>query len=100
MQGDPSPPVACADEISTGLDAAVTFDICQSIVNYSKLLKTTRIVSLLQPGPETFTLFDEIVLLSEGFLIYAGPVEDVVEYFESLGYALPATVDVADFLQS
>ena len=100
MQGDPSPPVACADEISTGLDAAVTFDICQSIVNYSKLVKTTRIVSLLQPGPETFSLFDEVVLLSEGYLIYAGPVEDVVDYFESLGYALPATMDVADFLQS
>lgn len=100
MQGDPSPPVACGDEISTGLDAAVTFDICQSIVNYSKLVGATRIISLLQPGPETFTLFDEIVLLSEGFLVYAGPVEDVVDYFEALGYSLPATTDVADFMQS
>jgi len=59
-------------------------------VNYSKASKTTRIVSLLQPGPETFALFDEVIVLAEGYLAYAGPVSDVVEYFESLGYSMPA----------
>jgi ABC-type multidrug transport system ATPase subunit/ABC-type multidrug transport system permease subunit len=98
MQGDT--PVACADEISTGLDAAVTYDICKSIVDFSKAAKTTRVVSLLQPGPETFALFDEVIVLSEGNCVYAGPISDVIGYFDSLGYALPATVDAADFLQS
>jgi len=98
MQGQN--PVACADEISTGLDAAVTYDIVNSIVTFAKRAKTTRIVSLLQPGPETFVLFDEVVLLSEGHVIYAGPISDVVEYFAGLGYRQPATMDVADFLQS
>ena len=92
-------PVACADEISTGLDAAATYDICKSIVDFARRVGTTRIVSLLQPGPETFALFDEVVLLSEGYVVYAGPVGEVVAYFESLGYKLPTTVDVADFLQ-
>lgn len=98
MQGQNA--VACADEISTGLDAAVTHDICRSIVTFAKAAQTTRIVSLLQPGPETFSLFDEIVLLSEGLCVYAGPIAEVVDYFESLGYIQPATMDVADFLQS
>jgi ABC-2 type transporter len=98
MQGQN--PVACADEISTGLDAAVTYDICNSIVTFAKAAKTTRIVSLLQPGPETFSLFDEVILLSEGMCVYAGPIEEAVAYFESLGYKQPATMDVADFLQS
>lgn len=98
MQGQT--PVACADEISTGLDAAVTYDICKSIVEFSKAMRTTRIVSLLQPGPETFALFDQVVVLSEGYVVYAGPVEEVVDYFARLGYRLPATMDVADFLQS
>jgi ABC-type multidrug transport system ATPase subunit len=48
MQGQN--PVACADEISTGLDAAVTHDIVHSIVNFAKKAMTTRIISLLQPG--------------------------------------------------
>jgi ABC-type multidrug transport system ATPase subunit len=48
MQGQN--PVACADEISTGLDAAVTHDIVHSIVIFAKKAMTTRIISLLQPG--------------------------------------------------
>ena len=97
MQGQS--PVACADEISTGLDAAVTYDIVHSIVAFAKAAMTTRIVSLLQPGPETFTLFDELILLCEGHVIYAGPIDEVVDYFAKLGYRQPSTMDVADFLQ-
>jgi ABC-type multidrug transport system ATPase subunit len=98
MQG--ANPVACADEISTGLDSAVTYDIAFSIVQFAKAAKTTRIVSLLQPGPETFSLFDEVIVLSQGYVIYAGPIDDVVEYFEDLGYVQPERMDVADFLQA
>lgn len=97
MQGQN--PVACCDEISTGLDAAVTYDIVHSICAFSKAARTTRVISLLQPGPETFSLFDEVILLAEGYVIYAGPIDQVVEYFERLGYKQTATVDVADFLQ-
>lgn len=93
-------PVACADEISTGLDAAVTYDICHSIVKFAKVAGTTRLVSLLQPGPETFSLFDEVILLAEGQLVYAGPIEQAADYFASLGYCPPSNMDVADFLQS
>lgn len=71
-----------------------------SIVKFAKAAGTTRLVSLLQPGPETFSLFDEVVLLAEGQLIYTGPIDDVVDYFTSLGYRQPNTMDVADFLQS
>ena len=98
MQGQN--PVACADEISTGLDAAVTYDIIRSIVDFSKKAMTTRIVSLLQPGPETVSLFDEIVLLAEGQVVYAGPTEEVVDYFTALGYHQPATMDAGDYVQS
>lgn len=71
-----------------------------SIVNFAKAAKTTRLVSLLQPGPETFCLFDEVILLAEGQLVYAGPIGEVEDYFKSLGYRSPNTMDVADFLQS
>lgn len=50
------------------------------------LTKQIKIVSLLQPPPETFALFDELILISEGQIIYSGPVEKVVPHFESLGY--------------
>lgn len=93
-------PVICCDEISTGLDAATTFDITRTLSLASRLTETIKIVSLLQPPPETVANFDELILLADGKIIYMGPVENVVEYFESLGYAIPERMDVADWLQA
>lgn len=39
------------------------------------------------------------MLLSEGQIIYHGPREEMLLYFESLGYFCPSSVDPADFLQ-
>lgn len=66
---------------------------------FAHLLHRVRVISLLQPAPETVSLFDEIVLLSDGKVIYAGPVDEVEDYFGNLGYRAPDSMDVADFLQ-
>jgi len=44
-------------------------------------------------------LFDEVVVMDKGFLIYTGPVTDVIEHFESLGYVKEKKKDTADWLQ-
>lgn len=82
-------PIMCGDEISTGLDAATTFDIVQNLSQFTRVAKMTRIVSLLQPSPETFCLFDEVIVLCEGYIIYAGPIEEAEDYFASIGYPMP-----------
>lgn len=92
-------PILCGDEISNGLDAASTYDIMFSMMHYTRLSKMTRVISLLQPSPETVSLFDEVILLAEGRLLYAGEVSSVENYFASLGYKAPNQMDVADFLQ-
>jgi len=90
----------CCDEISTGLDAATTFDITRTLSLATQLTETIKIVSLLQPPPETVANFDDLILVHEGKVIYMGPVEEVVEYFNSLGYMIPDRMDVADWLQA
>ncbi|KAJ1377530.1 P-loop containing nucleoside triphosphate hydrolase [Sesbania bispinosa] len=87
------------DEISTGLDSFTTFQIVKCIRNFVHQMEATVLMALLQPAPETFELFDDLVLLSDGHVIYHGPIEDVVEFFESLGFKLPPRKGVADFLQ-
>ena len=44
-----------------------------------------------QPSPEVFALFDMVVLVSAGRLVYFGPVEDTVAYFTAsdMGYKYP-----------
>ncbi|KAI3468295.1 hypothetical protein Pfo_024958 [Paulownia fortunei] len=66
------------DEISTGLDSSTTFQI---------------------PAPEIYELFDDIILLSDGRIVYQGPRENVIEFFESMGFRCPERKGVADFLQ-
>ena len=40
------------------------------------------IISLLQPAPETFDLFDDIIFLLEGQIVHQGPRENVLRFFE------------------
>ncbi|GKD48956.1 pleiotropic drug resistance protein 1-like protein, partial [Tanacetum coccineum] len=87
------------DEISTGLDSSTTFQIVNSLKQYVHILEGTVIISLLQPAPETYNLFDEIILLSDGKIVYEGPRENVLEFFESMGFKCPDRKGVADFLQ-
>mmetsp|Transcript_4399 Transcript_4399/g.11080 ORF Transcript_4399/g.11080 Transcript_4399/m.11080 type:complete len:1493 (+) Transcript_4399:44-4522(+) len=92
-------PVICGDEISTGLDATSTYETVELLTHFAKRGKTCRVISLLQPSPETVSLFDEVILLSEGRIIYSGPILEVESYFQELGYKAPKHIDIADFLQ-
>ncbi|KAL4626335.1 hypothetical protein ACB092_05G088900 [Castanea dentata] len=87
------------DEISTGLDSSTTFQIVNSLKQYVHILDGTVVISLLQPAPETYNLFDDIILLSDGFIVYQGPRELVLDFFESMGFKCPDRKGVADFLQ-
>ncbi|XP_071711095.1 ABC transporter G family member 36-like [Rutidosis leptorrhynchoides] len=87
------------DEISTGLDSSTTFQIVKCLQQIVHLTDATVLMSLLQPAPETFDLFDDIILLSEGQIVYEGPREHVVEFFESCGFKCPERKGTADFLQ-
>ncbi|KAL9258785.1 Pleiotropic drug resistance protein 1-like protein [Drosera capensis] len=87
------------DEISTGLDSSTTFQIVNAIRQYIHILKGTAVISLLQPPPETYSLFDDIILLSDGQIVYQGPCENVLEFFSYMGFECPERKAVADFLQ-
>ncbi|KAJ8640208.1 hypothetical protein MRB53_016902 [Persea americana] len=87
------------DEISTGLDSSTTFQIVNSLRQTIHILGGTAVIALLQPAPETYNLFDDIILLSDGQIVYQGPREHVLEFFESMGFKCPDRKGVADFLQ-
>lgn len=90
--------VLLMDEISTGLDSSTTFHIVNSLRQYIQIFEGTAVISLLQPAPETYNLFDDIILLSDAKIVYQGPPEKVLEFFESMGFECPQRKGVADFL--
>ena len=95
--------VLCMDEVSTGLDASVTFNIISGLKAWAQRTQGTCIIALLQPTPEVVSLFDDVLLLKEGAPVYHGPMESVASHFKSLGFTPPAAnsgADLADWLIS
>ncbi|DBA01819.1 TPA: hypothetical protein N0F65_002935 [Lagenidium giganteum] len=90
--------VFLCDEISTGLDSAATFDIMRSLRSWTRTLGGSAVVSLLQPPPEVVELFDDILVMTEGRLVYHGPRSEMLPYFHGLGFACPARIDPAEFV--
>ncbi|KAL1060575.1 hypothetical protein V6Z11_1Z087400 [Gossypium hirsutum] len=87
------------DEISTGLDSSTTFQIVTCLQQLAHITRATILISLLQPTPETFELFDDIILMAEGKILYQGPRSEVQEFFEYCGFRCPQRKGLADFLQ-
>ncbi len=54
------------DEISTGLDSSTTYAIVKFLRDQTHALNYTTMISLLQPAPESYDLFDDILLMAEG----------------------------------
>ncbi|KAE8904874.1 ABC transporter G family member 29 [Phytophthora fragariae] len=90
--------VSLMDEITTGLDAAAAYDIVDTQRSVAHRMHKTVMIALLQPSPEVFALFDDVMILNEGELMYHGPCDKVEEYFETLGFKCPPGRDVADYL--
>lgn len=87
------------DEISTGLDSSTTYQIIKYLKHSTCALDATSVISLLQPAPETYELFDDVILLCEGQIVYQGPRDGALEFFAFMGFGCPERKNVADFLQ-
>ncbi|PWA74787.1 pleiotropic drug resistance protein 3 [Artemisia annua] len=87
------------DEISNGLDSSTTYQIIACLQQLAHITDASVLISLLQPSPEAFDLFDDIMLMAEGMIVYHGPRSNILEYFEGLGFRCPERKGVADFLQ-
>mmetsp|Transcript_4643 Transcript_4643/g.13342 ORF Transcript_4643/g.13342 Transcript_4643/m.13342 type:complete len:1521 (-) Transcript_4643:659-5221(-) len=91
--------VLLMDEISTGLDSATTFNVVQWLRTIAHALKLTVVISLLQPQPEVWDLFDETILLTDGKVMYHGEINGALPFFRTLGFQCPERKDAASFLQ-
>ncbi|KAI9168738.1 hypothetical protein LWI28_001310 [Acer negundo] len=93
-----SPSVIFADEPTTGLDAFQAEKVMETLRQLAQDGHTV-ICSIHQPRGSVYGKFDDIVLLTEGELVYAGPAcDEPLEYFSNFGYHCPDHVNPAEFL--
>lgn len=95
------PMLVLLDEPITGLDAReasiIITQTLREIVNQDR----TVVCTMHQPSAEVFGVFDTLVLLSKGHLVYIGPAEKALDFFISsptLGISNSSFTNPAEFL--
>ena len=93
-----SPRVLCGDEVTAGLDAAVAEGVVHALRQYATATRATVVLALQAPTPDTYALFDNVVLLGEGHVVYAGSRDALEANLTSRNFPPPAFGDFADWL--
>ena len=57
----------------------------------------TVICTIHQPSSQVFSLFSQLVLMTQGSVVYSGRPDASVEYFASIGYECPHYTNPPDF---
>nr|XP_039270074.1 broad substrate specificity ATP-binding cassette transporter ABCG2-like [Styela clava] len=90
------PKILFLDEPTTGLDAATAWSVMMLLKKLGRQGHTI-VCSIHQPRYSIYKLLDTLTLLSKGNLVYHGPNEDALAFFESLGYICEMHDNPADF---
>lgn len=85
------------DEPTSGLDSLMALEVMTTVRKLS-FQNRTCVSTIHQPSPQVFALFDTLVLISEGRVIYFGPSHAVVGYFKGLGYSSEVGENPAEFV--
>ena len=90
-----NPSLLYVDEPTTGMD---TFTAGKLVELMGKLAKRGRtiIATIHQPNSEIFAMFDQLMILSLGRIIYFNSANMAVEYFDKLGYVCPKQTNPAE----
>jgi ATP-binding cassette subfamily G (WHITE) protein 1 len=93
-----NPAILFLDEPTSGLDTFTAFNVVSTLLQLAHDQGRTVVATVHQPSSETFHLFDDILLLAEGQVMYHGPVDYIVEYFASHSYQCPQYSNPADYV--
>lgn len=92
-----SPPVIFMDEPTSGLDSYQASQVVQYLRKLADSGKT--IVTVIhQPSQQIFSMFDDLLLISEGRLMYYGEIEKVRTYFGGIGYKCASDIGTAEHI--
>ena len=62
----------------------------------ARMRQKTIICTIHQPSSETIALFDQMILLTRGRLVYSGPTASLPAFFGENGAPVPAGFNIAD----
>eukprot|EP01138_Halocafeteria_seosinensis_P009897 gb/GECG01010109.1/.p1 GENE.gb/GECG01010109.1/~~gb/GECG01010109.1/.p1 ORF type:complete len:691 (+),score=85.30 gb/GECG01010109.1/:1-2073(+) len=93
-----NPSLLFADEPTSGLDSYMAESIIKMLKNLAHAGRTV-VTTIHQPSSEVFHLFDKLVLMREGEIVFFGDKDDATQYFAQIDPYLecPTYTNPADF---
>ncbi|KAJ5991661.1 hypothetical protein N7522_011868 [Penicillium canescens] len=92
------PKILFLDEPTSGLDSTASYEVMSYAKEVARSNNLLIISSIHQPSTTTFELFDKLFLLSAGKTCYCGPVANIGNHFNSIGFPIPMNTNPAEFL--
>ncbi|KAK6455694.1 multidrug resistance protein [Scheffersomyces xylosifermentans] len=90
----------CWDNATRGLDAATALEFIRALKTSATILQATPLIAIYQCSQDAYDLFDNVVVLYEGYQIFFGKADKAKEYFINMGWECPQRQTTADFLTS
>lgn len=90
-----APNLVAVDEGTTGIDSFQALKVVQALQGLAADGHTV-LASIHQPQSSIYALFDDLLLLAEGRVVYMGPTGGAHEYFEGLGHGCPPAYNPAE----
>jgi ATP-binding cassette subfamily G (WHITE) protein 2 len=84
------------DEPTSGLDSGTSLKVCTALKALTDSGKCTVVCTIHQPQEKIFKLFDNLILMKAGKVVYMGATHKAIPYLESGGMPCPADVNPAD----
>ncbi|XP_046467231.1 ATP-binding cassette sub-family G member 4 isoform X1 [Neodiprion pinetum] len=92
-----NPPVMLLDEPTSGLDSAASGQVIALLHSLAEAGRTV-VCTVHQPGSHMISLFDDIVVLSRGQIMYCGPRDQILDSFAKAGHVCPQLCNLAEFV--
>ncbi|ODV63903.1 putative ATP-dependent permease ADP1 [Ascoidea rubescens DSM 1968] len=93
-----SPSILFLDEPTSGLDSYNARKVVECLVRLSRDYQRTIVFTIHQPRSNVVALFDKLLLLSEGNVVYSGDMIKCNDVFANMGYKCPNGYNIADYL--
>lgn len=84
------------DEPTTGLDSFTATSVMETLKDLARAGRTI-IQTIHQPNSDIFEMFDRLMLLARGKVIYFNEARLAVDYFASIGHKCPELSNPADY---
>lgn len=91
------PYVLFLDEPTSGLDSSAAYSIVEYLVSIAAKTNVAVIMTIHQPSALVFDMLDDLMLLENGHLAYAGTLDNAKDYFKSVGYPNDEQINPADY---